>query len=109
LIVVALAANFEQFLIEANVMSFAFGVWRVFFRRPCARDGSVARCREQCRQRPWHTERGGHPTADPSTRDCPIFSVFGQPKTANYDYLFFAAAVFAVLGAVTIIPIKKVR
>jgi MFS family permease len=39
----------------------------------------------------------------------PLFLFAGGQTVPNYNVLFMAAAVYAVLGAVTIIPIKKVR
>lgn len=39
----------------------------------------------------------------------PLFLFAGGGSTADYNILFSVAAIYAVLGAVTIIPIRKVR
>jgi MFS family permease len=107
LIMVALSTSFEQFLIGASVMSFSFGV---YFSIDLALVTEVLpdATNNAAKDLGILNVAGTLPqTLAPAI--APFFLFLGNPKTANYDYLFFAAAVFAVLGAITIIPIKKVR
>jgi MFS family permease len=106
LVVVANAHDYDTFLLGAIVMSLSFGVYLAVdialvtevlpdAKNSAAKDLGVMNIAGTFPQ-----------TVAPAI--APLF-LFAGGGAADYNILFSVAAVYAVLGAVTIIPIKKVR
>lgn len=107
LLIVGYSHNYDNFLLGVCVMSLAFGVYFSVdmalvtevlpdAKNNAAKDLGVMNVAGTLPQ-----------TLAPAM--APIFLFAAGNSTPNYALLFSAAAFFAVLGAVTIIPIKKVR
>ncbi|RZS46697.1 MFS transporter [Sphaerotilus mobilis] len=107
LLIIARATNYDAFLLGACVMSLSFGVYFAVdvalvtevlpdAKNNAAKDLGVMNVAGTLPQ-----------TLAPAI--APLFLFAGGSSTPDYGILFSAAAVYAVLGAVTIIPIRKVR
>jgi MFS family permease len=107
LVMVGRATSYDAFLLGACVMSLSFGVYFAVdialvtevlpdAKNNAAKDLGVMNVAGTLPQ-----------TFAPAI--APLFLFAGGQTTADYNMLFSVAAVYAVLGAVTIIPIKKVR
>lgn len=107
LVMVANAHDYDTFLMGAVVMSLSFGVYLAVdialvtevlpdAKNSAAKDLGVMNIASAFPQ-----------TVAPAI--APLFLFAGGGSTADYNILFSVAAIYAVLGAVTIIPIRKVR
>lgn len=107
LLIVANATDYNAFLLGACVMSLSFGVYFAVdvalvtevlpdAKNNAAKDLGVMNVAGTLPQ-----------TLAPAI--APLFLFAGGQTTPDYNILFSAAAVYAVLGALTIIPIRKVR
>lgn len=107
LLIVGYSSSYDTFLLGACVMSLSFGVYFAVDialvtevlpdeKNNAAKDLGVMNVAGTLPQ-----------TLAPAI--APLFLFAGGQSTPDYSALFIAAAVYAVLGAVTIIPIKKVR
>jgi MFS family permease len=107
LLIVGYSDSYNLFLLGACVMSLSFGVYFAVDialvtevlpdeKNNAAKDLGVMNVAGTLPQ-----------TLAPAL--APLFLFAGGSATPDYNFLFIAAAAYAVLGAVTIIPIKKVR
>lgn len=107
LLVVSNSNSYDSFLLGACIMSFSFGV---YFAVDMALITDVLpdKNNNAAKDLGILNVAGTLPqTLAPAM--APLFLFAQGHATPNYNLLFAVAAVFAVLGAVTIIPVKKVR
>jgi MFS family permease len=107
LLMVGYSNDYDSFLLGVCVMSFSFGVYfsvdmaLVTEVLPDAKNNAA-------KDLGIFNVAGTLPqTIAPAL--APIFLFAGGSSTPNYNILFMSAAVYAALGAVTIIPIRKVK
>ncbi len=106
LLIVGYADSYNMFLIGASVMGMSFGV---YFAVDIALVTEVLPNEEKSAAKDMGVMNvaGTLPqTLAPAV--APLFLFIGGQTTPNYNFLFIAAAVYSVFGALAIIPIKRV-
>jgi MFS family permease len=107
LLMISYAHTLDSFLIGASVMSFAFGVYFAV-DMALVTDVLPDSTHNAAKDLGIMNVAGALPGSLAPTL-APLVLFAGSQATPNYNYLFAVAAVFAFFGAITIIPIKKVR
>jgi MFS family permease len=107
LVMISYAYTLDAFLLGACIMSFSFGVY--FAVDMALVTDVLPDSKHNAAKDLGIMNVAGALPGSLAPALAPLVLFAGSQSTANYNYLFAAAAVFAVFGALTIIPIKKVR